>query len=177
MLTRFTSNSANLCSTSLATTPYCADASWELWENQSGSPPYFCCLEGQLGLQTGECVSGKQVAAPSLIATSVRALPVRSSIPTNKITIQLGIVTAGAVFQTGTETKPINTATTTAETTESTITTAPTATTKTINGGSVESSIVSKVSSVLHGGAGQRGIATYAAEAVVGAVIAAGVFL
>jgi len=149
---------ANICSTSLATTPFCADASWELWENASGSPPYFCCLEGQLGLQTGECVSGKQVAAPSLVATS------------------LGIVTAGAVFQTGSETKSINTATTTAEETSS-ITSAPTATTKTINGGSLESSILSKASSALHNKAGQMGVATHAAQAVVGTVIAAGVFL
>jgi hypothetical protein len=89
----------------------------------------------------------------------------------------LGIVTSGAVFQTGTETKSINTATTTATGEETSITSAPTATTKTINGGSIESSIVSKVSSALHNGVGQMGIATHAAQAVVGAVIAAGVFL
>jgi hypothetical protein len=89
----------------------------------------------------------------------------------------LGIVTAGAVFQTGTETKSINTASTTEAGGDTTITSAPTATTKTINGGSIESSIVSKVSSALHNKAGQMGIATHAAQAVVGAVIAAGVFL
>jgi len=33
---------------------------------------WLCCLEGQIGLETGECVSGKQVNAASLTATLVR---------------------------------------------------------------------------------------------------------
>ena len=75
------------CSIALASTPFCADASRDLWETSAGTNSYFCCCSGQIGLQSIEYVSGKQAVASSPSATS------------------LGLVTSGAVYQTGAETK------------------------------------------------------------------------
>jgi hypothetical protein len=65
------SASATNCITPLKTTPFCAGDSWALWASND-TYPWFCCLEGQIRLQTGKCVSGKQVIASSLTATLVR---------------------------------------------------------------------------------------------------------
>jgi hypothetical protein len=143
------------CTTALTSTPFCADDSWELWETSLGNNSYFCCLPGQIGLQSLECVSGKQVIDPSLTATN------------------LGIVTSGAVFQSGIQTKSIvSVSSLTGSTGTATITAKPTATSS--GGSSIESGVKSIVSGLTHNGGNnmRKGVAVYAVEGILGAIVA-----
>jgi hypothetical protein len=139
----------------LVSTPFCADDSWELWETNLGNTSYFCCLPGQIGLQSLECVYGKQVIEPSLTATNLR------------------IIAAGAVFQSGSQTKSIvSVSGPTGSAGTATITAKPT--TASLGGSSIESGVKSIVSGLTHNGGNnmQKGIAVYAVEGVLGVIAA-----
>lgn len=71
------SHVATQCTAAFAAVPFCADNSWSLWDaadeaaqenEQSG---YFCCLPGQVGLQTGDCVDSNTEVPASLSASLV----------------------------------------------------------------------------------------------------------
>jgi hypothetical protein len=66
-------NLATDCSITLTSTPFCANAPWELWFDVSNTegPPYFCCLQGETGLLGGACVSNQEVITTSLEASFV----------------------------------------------------------------------------------------------------------
>jgi hypothetical protein len=77
---------ATQCVVPLVSAPFCADNSWLLWtaavleDTSNSKSAYFCCLPGQVGLQTGDCVASDAVVAASLSASLVRILT-PSSLP------------------------------------------------------------------------------------------------
>lgn len=64
----------NDCSATFTATPSCADSSWSLWnatKDTSNAVEYFCCLQGQVGLQSGYCVDSANVATAGATAILV----------------------------------------------------------------------------------------------------------
>jgi hypothetical protein len=69
---------ASECGAALEASPFCADDSWSLWfatknpsiDNEQYG--YFCCLPGQVGLMTADCVESDTVVAATLSASLVR---------------------------------------------------------------------------------------------------------
>jgi hypothetical protein len=62
------------CLPALQKDPLCADSSWVMWNAtlQSGfATGYFCCLPGQIGLQTLLCVEPDTVSSPTGLAIEV----------------------------------------------------------------------------------------------------------
>jgi hypothetical protein len=65
----------NDCSATFTATPSCADSSWALWnatKDTSNAAEYFCCLQGQVGLQSGYCVDSASAAtagAPAILVS------------------------------------------------------------------------------------------------------------
>lgn len=63
------------CSPTFVTNPVCADSSWTLWNATSDSSDgagYFCCLQGQVGLQSGLCVEKADAVTAGPSAVEVR---------------------------------------------------------------------------------------------------------
>lgn len=57
----------------------CADNSWTLWNSTTTEYEggYFCCLPGEIGLQTGKCIPPESYISsnPSAVLVSVHAPP------------------------------------------------------------------------------------------------------
>jgi hypothetical protein len=66
-------NQATNCYSALQSTHFCSDDSWAMrWIAGPANSGYFCCLEGQIGLTSKQCVSNEEVIASSLAASFVR---------------------------------------------------------------------------------------------------------
>ncbi len=62
------------CIPALQSVPFCADNTWSMWSatlDKTDKHGYFCCLPGQVGLQSGDCVVSGTVVVPSLSAVLV----------------------------------------------------------------------------------------------------------
>ncbi|MCJ1351281.1 MAG: hypothetical protein MMC33_001265 [Icmadophila ericetorum] len=68
------------CSATFITTPICADSSWTLFNSTFDTTDgggYFCCLEGEVGLQDGTCVSvaAARTAGPPAVTLAIGSEP------------------------------------------------------------------------------------------------------
>jgi len=62
------------CVSAFQATPYCANSNWSLWNATSDTndtSAYFCCADGQVGLQTGDCIAADKVSSPTQMAVEV----------------------------------------------------------------------------------------------------------
>jgi hypothetical protein len=120
------------------------------WIAGPANSGYFCCLEGQIGLTSKQCVSNEEVY---------------HSVDLTYNSLQVGIsITSGATFQTGTATAGSSSE----SSASSTITPAPTSTE-----GSIGGTIKSAVASILHNDARPVAVAPLALGGVISAIVAA----
>jgi hypothetical protein len=142
------------------------------WIAGPANSGYFCCLEGQIGLTSKQCVSNEEVIASSLTASFVRNSfhltflnRIYHSVDLTYNSLQVGIsITSGATFQTGTATAGSSSE----SSASSTITPAPTSTE-----GSIGGTIKSAVASILHNDARPVAVAPLALGGVISAIVAA----
>jgi len=165
-------NLATSCYSALASTPFCADDSWAMWWiSGPANSGYFCCLDGQIGLTSKQCVSNEEVIASSLTASFVRNsfhftfLNRRyHSVDLTYNPFQVGIsITSGATFQTSTAAA----ASSSESSASSTLTPAPTSTKGNLGG-----TIKSAVASILHNDAKPVAVAPVALGGVISAIVA-----
>jgi len=98
---------ADQCLSSLISTPLCADTTWTLWNITQGTDEvsFFCCLPGQVGLQTGGCVPNSGTLPPlaSLISSAPQTTTTSSSTVngTSPTTTSSGHGGLGSLISTG----------------------------------------------------------------------------
>jgi len=70
------------CVAALQSVPFCADYTWSLWNSTTDTSDaygYFCCLPGQIGLNSGDCVDAGTVSAATLSAVLIAPPAVTAS--------------------------------------------------------------------------------------------------